>query len=165
MQISTHGYMKYCTACEGKQFSTVGKQWNIEKLLGNVKVYDMHMLAWVCVFIVCIWSQSKREYCLGVYLQRQTVSEASPGAMLHHRCITLPTQVASYPKVGLKWDHTILLQCGCTIYTFPQFGWDSRSLGKWKKSSTCLNQDRTLHTNAIARVLQVFQNTGLIFQK
>lgn len=89
----------------------------------------------MCVFIVCLWSQSKKVYCLGVYsvLQRQTVSEADPGAMLHHKCITLPTQVASYPKLGLKWEHTILLQCTCTFYTFPQFGRGSRSLGRWKK--------------------------------
>lgn len=86
----------------------------------------------MCV-CVCAWSQSKREYCLGVYsvLLRQTVSGAGPVAMLHFRCITLLTHVASYPNAGCKWEHTIGLQCAWRLDAFPQFGRDSRNLGKW----------------------------------
>ena len=115
--------------------------------------------AGVCI-CVCTRSQSEREYCRGVY----SVHKSGPMAMLHLRCITSPTQVASYPSAGGKWEHTIVLRCTRTLYTFPHCGWDSRSLAKWKKSSTCLNRDRTLHTNGTARVLQVSKTLDLFFR-
>lgn len=57
---------------------------------------------YTCVYTVCIYSPSEWEYCLGVYsvLPKQTVSEAGPMAMLHLRCITLPTRVAWFPNAG-----------------------------------------------------------------
>ena len=66
-------------------------------------------------------------------------------------------------------ESTIVLHCTCT---FPQFDCGSRNFRQkkkkqrtGKKSSTCLNQDRTLHTNGIARVLTVFKTLDLFFQK
>lgn len=104
-------------------------------MLCDVRVHSLHTSTCVHVYSICIWSQSKTEYCLEVYcvLLSFTVSEAGSVALLHLRYVTFPTQVASYPNADWKWEHTIVLQCICTRYTFPQFGWDSWRLGKWKK--------------------------------
>lgn len=49
-------------------------------------------------------------------------------------------------RAGSAWRAQRMLQCTRTLYTFPHFDCNSRSLGKRKekegeKSSTCLNQE------------------------
>ncbi len=111
------GYLKGAVWCRSVQYAHAGV---------CIRVYT------VCSYMVTIHIKIKERI-----LPRGVFGFAEANGVrvtiLHLRCIILPTQVAPYSNAGWKWEHTIVLQCTCTLYTFPQFGWDSRSLGKWKK--------------------------------
>lgn len=112
-------------ACEGTQLST---GFYLNGFVWCKSVQCVHAGVCICVYTVCTWSQSKRDHCQGVY------SVLLPQSVRNRlRCNILTTHVASYPNAGWKWEHRVVLQCTCTLYTFRQFGWESESLRKWKR--------------------------------
>ena len=120
----------------------------------------MLVSAYMCVCVcVCARSQSEREYCRGVY-SSQVRPDGYASPQMHY------------------FTHTscLISQCRREIGAYNSFAMHSYAvyistlwLGlkkpcKMKKSSTCLNRDRTLHTNGTARVLQVSKTLDLFFR-
>lgn len=144
-------------ACEGAQFST--------GFLGSIEIFK-GCCNECTVYTVCIWSHNPRENIASGYILFfcRKLSGSSQMAMLHLTCNILTTQVALIPmQTG---SGSIQELCNVLAHCRPiHFHILVQEALENEKSSTCLNQDRTLHTNGTARVLQVSKTLDLFFQK